>query len=109
MYSLYSFYNFAFALHTNKHAQRAGPQPGSSTTVYILATLHKLLPVHPTGHMLRVHIFDVGETNGSSYQQLAVCRANHTCIYVQNLSDMQTFNSVMNMHKVHVLSYYTTG
>ena len=32
---------------------------GSSTTL----TLHKLLPVHPTGHMLCVHIFDVGESN----------------------------------------------
>ena len=39
---------------------------GSSTTLQISATLHKL---HPTGHMLRAHIFDVGETNGSSYQQ----------------------------------------
>ena len=37
----------------------------SSTTLHISATLHKLLPVHPTGHMLRVHIFDVGETNAS--------------------------------------------
>ena len=35
---------------------------GSSTTLQILATLHKLLPVHPLGHMLGVHIFDVGET-----------------------------------------------
>ena len=34
---------------------------GSSTTLQISATLHKLLPVHPTGHMLRVHIFDVGD------------------------------------------------
>ena len=42
----------------------------SSTTLQISATLHKLLLVHPTGHMLRVHIFDVGETNASSYQQL---------------------------------------
>ena len=25
-------------------------------------TLHKLLPVHPSGHILGVHIFDVGET-----------------------------------------------
>ena len=40
----------------------------SSTTLQISATLHKLLPIHPTGHMLRVHIFDVGETNASSYQ-----------------------------------------
>ena len=38
----------------------------SSTTLQISATLHKLLPVHPTGHMLGVHIFDVGETNASS-------------------------------------------
>ena len=34
----------------------------SSTTIQISATLHKLLPVHPTVHMLCVHIFDVGET-----------------------------------------------
>ena len=36
----------------------------SSTTLQISATLHKLLPVHPTGHMLhvRVHVFDVGCT-----------------------------------------------
>ena len=48
-----------------------------STTRQISATLHKLLPVHPTGHMLhvRLHIFDVGETNASSYQQLTVCGA----------------------------------
>ena len=38
----------------------------SSTTLQISASLHKLIPVHPTGHMLRVHIFDVGETNASS-------------------------------------------
>ena len=37
--------------------------------------LHKLLPVHPTGHMLGVHIFDVGE---SSNQQLTVCGVNNT-------------------------------
>ena len=37
----------------------------NSTTLHISATLHKLLPVHPTGHMLCVHIFDVGETNAS--------------------------------------------
>ena len=30
----------------------------SSTTLQISATLHKLLPVHPTGHMLRVHIWE---------------------------------------------------
>ena len=38
---------------------------GSSTTLQISATLHKLLPVHPTGHMIRVHIFYVGETKAS--------------------------------------------
>ena len=43
----------------------------SSTTLRISATLHKLLPVHPTGHMLRVHIYCGGETNASSYQQWA--------------------------------------
>ena len=48
-----------------------------STTLQISATLHKLLPVHPTGHMLRVHMFDVGETNASSYQELTVYGANH--------------------------------
>ena len=37
----------------------------SSATLHISATLRKLLPVHPTGHMLFVHIFDVGETNAS--------------------------------------------
>ena len=52
----------------------------SSTTLQISATLHKLLPVHPTGHM---HIFDVGDTNASSYLQLTVCGANH--IHVQYL------------------------
>ena len=61
----------------------------SNTTLQISATLHKLLPVHPTGHVLRVHIFDVGETNASSYQQLTACGANH--IHVQYLSDMQAF------------------
>ena len=40
----------------------------SSTTLQISATLHKLLPVYPTGHMLCVQIFDVGETSASSYQ-----------------------------------------
>ena len=42
-----------------------------STTLQISATLHKLLPVHPTGHMLRVHICDVGKANAStcSHQQ----------------------------------------
>ena len=34
----------------------------SSTNLQISATLHKLLPVHPTGHMLG----DVGETNASA-------------------------------------------
>ena len=52
----------------------------SSTTIQISATLHKLLPVHPTGYMLCVHIFDVGETTTSSYQQLTVCGANHANI-----------------------------
>ena len=33
----------------------------SSTTLQIPATLHKLLPVHPTGYMLGVHIFYAGE------------------------------------------------
>ena len=37
----------------------------STTTLQISPTLHKLLPVHPTGLMLRVHIFDVGQTNAS--------------------------------------------
>ena len=49
----------------------------SSTTLQIPVNLHKLLPVHPTGHMLGVHIFDVGETTASSYQQLTVWGANH--------------------------------
>ena len=52
-----------------------------SATLQISAILHKLLPVHPTGHMLRVHIFDVGDTNASSYQQLTVYGANH--MYLQ--------------------------
>ena len=58
----------------------------SSTTLQISATLHKLLPVHPTGEVicLGVHIFDVGETNASSYQQLIVCGANHTHVYMYN-------------------------
>ena len=38
----------------------------SSTTLQLSATLHKLLPVHPTGHMLLVEIFYVGETHASS-------------------------------------------
>ena len=42
----------------------------SSTTLQISATLHKLLPVHPTGHMLGVQIFDVGETNASAIDSL---------------------------------------
>ena len=41
----------------------------SSTTLQILATLHKLLPVHPTGHMLGVHICDVGETIDSLWSK----------------------------------------
>ena len=57
-----------------------------STTLQISATLHKLLPVHPTGHMLGVQIFDVGETNAGSYLQLTVCGANH--IHEQYLSNM---------------------
>ena len=65
----------------------------SSTTLQISATL---LPVHPTGHMLRVHIFDVGEPNTSSYQQLTVWGANH--IHVQYLSDMQTLFDTCNVH-----------
>ena len=56
----------------------------SSTTLQISATLHKLLPVHPTGHnhVPRAHIFDVGETNASSY----LCGANQ--IHVQYSSDI---------------------
>ena len=62
----------------------------SSTTLQISAALHKLLPVHPTGHMLGLHIFDVGETNASSNQQLTVYGANHILVHVQHLSDTQT-------------------
>ena len=68
----------------------------STTPLQISATLHKLIPVHPTGHMLRVHIFDVGETNASSYQQLTVYGANH--IHVQYLSDMHTLFDTCNVH-----------
>ena len=51
----------------------------NSTTLHI--TPHKLLPVHPSGHILCVHIFDVGEINykASCYQQLAkliICMYN---------------------------------
>ena len=49
--------------------------------------------------MLHVHIFDVGETNTSSNQQLIVCGANH--IHVQYLSDMHYMIHVMYMHKVY--------
>ena len=35
---------------------------GSSTTLQIPATLHKLLVLHPSGHKIGVHICDVGET-----------------------------------------------
>ena len=73
----------------------------SSTTLQISATLHKLLPVHSTGHMLRVHIFDVGETNASSYQLLTVYGANH--IHVQYLSDMQTLFDTCNAHAQGIL------
>ena len=68
----------------------------SSTSLQISATLHKLLPVHHIGHMLRVHIFDLGETNTSSYQQLTPYGANH--IHVQYLSDMQTLFDTCNVH-----------
>ena len=45
----------------------------SSTTLQILATLHKLLPVHPTGHMLCGQIFDVGETIDSLWSKSYIC------------------------------------
>ena len=66
---------------------------GSSTTLQISATLHK--------HMLslRVHIFDVGETNVSSYKQLTVCGANH--IHVQYLSDIQTLFDTCKLYNLH--------
>ena len=51
---------------------------GYGTSTWFLPTLHKLLPVHPTGHMLSVHIFDVGETTTSSYQQLTVGGVHYT-------------------------------
>ena len=75
-----------------------------STSLQISATLHKLLPIHPTGHMLRVQIFDVGETNASSYQQLTVYGANHIHVHVQYLRDMQT---LMYMHKLYHVHNYT--
>ena len=60
---------------------------GSSTTLQ--------LPVHPTGHMLRVHIFDVRETNASSYQQMTVYGAgkSYTCTVC---SDMQILLDTCN-------------
>ena len=45
----------------------------SSTTLQISATLHKLLPVHPTGHMQGVQIFDVGETFDSLWSKSYIC------------------------------------
>ena len=45
----------------------------SSTTLQISAALHKLLPVHPTGHMLGVQIFDVGETVDSLWSKSYIC------------------------------------
>ena len=45
----------------------------SSTTLQILAILHILLPVHPTGHMLCVHIFGVGETIDSLWSKSYIC------------------------------------
>ena len=45
----------------------------SSTTIQILATLHKLLPMHPTGHMLCGQIFDVGETIDSLWSKSYIC------------------------------------
>ena len=70
---------------------------GSTTTPQISATLHKLLPVHPSGLMLCVHIFDVGETNASSYPQLTVCGANQ--IHVTVL-DMQTLFDTCKLHNI---------
>ena len=54
---------------------------GSSTTHQISATLHKLLPVHPTGHMLCVHIFYVGETNASAIDSL--WSISYTCTVLE--------------------------
>ena len=43
----------------------------SSITLQISATLHKLLPVRPTGHMLHVRACTfLMYSNASSYQQL---------------------------------------
>ena len=57
----------------------------SSTTLQISATLHKLLPVHPTGYMLRVQIFDVGET----VDRQTVCGA-----YWDGVLDRDLFTSI---------------
>ena len=53
----------------------------SSTTLQISATLHKLLPVHPTGHICFVYTFLMWEklTQVVSYQQLTACGANRIC------------------------------
>ena len=68
-----------------------------STTLQISATLHKLLQCIPQFiSVLCVHIFDVGETNASSYQQLTVCGVNH--IHQQNSSGMQTLFDTCNVH-----------
>ena len=53
-----------------------------STTLQKLATLHKLLPVHPSGHMLGVQICDVGETNASSNQLLTVCGVKYWALRI---------------------------
>ena len=54
---------------------------GSSTTLQISATLQKLHASHRSYATCVCYvctcIFDVGETSGSSYQQLTVCGANH--------------------------------
>ena len=54
---------------------------GSCTTLHISATLHKLLPVHPTGHTLRVHICDVGETNANTIDSL--WSKSYTCTVLE--------------------------
>ena len=41
----------------------------STIALQILATLHKLLPVHPTGHMLCEQNFDVEETIDSLWSK----------------------------------------
>ena len=76
----------------------------SSTTLQILATLHKLLPVHPTGHMLRVQICDVGETIDSLWSKSYICY----------LSEMQTLFDTCNVHAQGILYIiisllYTSG